>query len=105
MTLIKVVIDAPIEEATIIDVSEVLTTQLRPDDIIGRMGINEFLIVLALTETEKSYEEVLLGICARCRSASTARLQFSAVESLHQERLSTLFNRLDGALSLDLPAH
>ena len=79
----------------IINCAELLLHQLRPDDTVGRMGIYEFLIVLAHDPSQSGYEHTFEAIIERCHSKSASHLEFVATQSQPHEKVRDLLNRLD----------
>lgn len=82
-------------ESEIINCAEMLTRQLRPDDIVGRMGIYEFLIVLGQDSSNSGYSRAFEKIVARCKRQSSLDLEFVTAESQSHEKVRDVLNRLD----------
>lgn len=100
IALIKVVTDQSLSESDIIECAERLSSQIRPDDAIGRMGYFEFLIVLSTTTPASSFHVALSTIAQRYRQSSEIQVAFSMIESQPHEPLREIFNRLDEAVPL-----
>lgn len=88
-----------IEESEIITCADFLVHQLRPDDIVGRMGIYEFLIVLAQDSTHSGYAHAFEKIVTRCTSQSSSNLEFMMAESQSHEKVRDVLDRLDSQLA------
>lgn len=97
MSLIKVVAKRALTESEVVNTAHLLSSQVRPDDIIGRMGHFEFLIVLSPEIAAESPEHSAAKIAERFMTQSEIETQFSLVTSRPQERLRDLLNRLDAA--------
>lgn len=89
-------------ESAIIDCAEMLDRTLRPDDTIGRMGIFEFLIILApdtdgsTSHFEKSIAAISERISARWGATHRIPLTISSASSYPGDEAKDLLNRLDG---------
>ena len=83
------------DESEIIDCAELLRRHLRPDDTVGRMGIYEFLIVLAQNSDSSCYHKTFERIIERCHTQSPSHLEFVTVQSQSHEKVRDLLNRLD----------
>lgn len=88
-------------ESAIIDCAEMLERTLRPDDTIGRMGIFEFLIILApdvqasSSHCEKSIAAIAGRINALWSAAHRVPLALSSATSYPGDEVKDLLNRLD----------
>ena len=83
------------DEGAIINCAELLVNQLRPDDIVGRMGIYEFLIVLAQDSSHSHYGHTFEKIINRCTMQNVTQLEFATAQSQSHEKVRDLLNRLD----------
>lgn len=84
-----------IEESEIITCADFLVHQVRPDDIVGRMGIYEFLIVLAQDSSHSHYDHTFEKIINRCAQQDQTQLEFATAQSRSHERVRDVLNRLD----------
>ena len=83
------------DESEIIDCAELLRRHLRPDDTVGRMGIYEFLIVLAQNSDGSNYHSAFEKIIQRCHKQIPSELEFVTAQSQSHEKVRDRLNRLD----------
>ena len=89
-------------KSAIVDCAEMLKHTLRPDDTIGRMGLFEFLIILApelsaeASTYEKSATSIIYRINYEWKSSQKIPLRISSVTSYPGDGVQDLLNRLDG---------
>ena len=84
-----------LDESAIIKCAELLANQLRPDDIVGRMGIYEFLIVLAQDASHSNYDRTFERVMNRCAMQNETQLEFATTQSQSHEKVRDVLNRLD----------